>query len=82
MLLDPSADPPGSPQMFDQRLRAILDEHIHGQDSGIQKVAQDEVHDTIFPAERHGRLAPLLGERHQPFAFPSCHDDSQYAFAL
>jgi hypothetical protein len=55
-------------------LRAILYEHIEGRDAGIDEVAQDEVDDSIFAAERNCGFATGFGERQEAFAFSSGHD--------
>ena len=43
----------------------------------LMQLLSDEVDDPVRPAEVHGRLGALLGQRKQPLADPAGEDDHQ-----
>jgi hypothetical protein len=62
---------PSRADMTVERMRFVLDQDGHLPQAGVQAVAQREIDDAIFPAERHRRFRALLGKRIQAFALPA-----------
>src|SRR6478609_489398 len=59
----PSNNLPALAQVFDQGLRAVLDEHVQRCDVRIHEVAEHEIDDAIFPSEGYGRFTADFGQR-------------------
>ena len=77
--LQQAAELPSLAEVLEQRLAAELGEHIDGVDSGIDEIAQDEIDDPIFAAERDGGLGTFPGKRKEPGSFTAGEDDAQHA---
>jgi len=60
-----------------ERRRIELREDENPPHVGVQAVADRDVNETIFAANRNGRLGTLLRERKQPAALASAKDDRQ-----
>ncbi len=65
---------PASRQMLHQRARLVLGQHADLGDAGVHEVREDEVDDAVAPAERHGRLGPVAGERIESLALAAGED--------
>ena len=60
-----------------QRGGIELREHIHPPQAGVDAVGNRDVHDPVFPGQRHGGLRALLGERKKTRASSPAHDDGE-----
>src|SRR6185503_2543547 len=76
-----SAELPALAQVLQQRLAAELCEHVDRVDSGIHKIAENEVDDSILAAEGNCRFRALAGQRIEARSFSSGEHDSQYPAA-
>ncbi len=52
---------PAFVQVLEEALAAELSEYVDGIDAGVDEVAEDEIDDAVFAAERDGGLGALLG---------------------
>ncbi len=60
--------PPCGADVPVQRVRLVLGEHADSTDRAVHQVGQHEVDQPVHPAEGHGRLGPVGGQRHQSLA--------------
>ncbi len=63
-----------------QRCRVELRQQVNPVDLRVEAIADRDVHQSVLTRKRHGRLAPLLGERMESRAAASPHDYSNYFF--
>ena len=77
--LEQSAELPSFAQVLEQRLAAELRQHVNRVDSRVDEVAQDEIDDSVFPAERNGGFRPFPRERIKPSALTAGQYDAQRA---
>ncbi len=75
--LQQSAELPSLAQMLEQRLAAELSEHVDRVDSGIDKIAEDEIDDPVFTSERNRRLGAFPREGKEPGSFAAGQYDAQ-----
>ena len=54
--------------MIVERMGAILREHRHVKDAGVDAIAQYEINDTILAGERDSRFGPFLRQQAQSLA--------------
>ncbi len=71
------ADAPGSSEMLDQRLRAVLDHHMHGGDPGVVEITQDKIDETVRASEGHGGFTAYLRQGHQSFTLAAGKNQGQ-----
>ena len=60
-----------------ERVRLVLREHDDPQVAAVDDVGEREVDQPVDPCERHRRLRPVCGQRHQPLALATRQDDGQ-----
>ena len=60
VFLQPAHLPPFA-QVLQQALAAELRQNVNGKDAGVDEIAQDEIDDPVFAAERHSRFSAFLG---------------------
>ena len=60
-----------------ERSAVELGEDIDAAQSRVQAVANRNIHQPVFAAERDGRLRAFLGEREKSGACTTAHDDGQ-----
>ena len=58
--------------------RLVLRQDEDAAEAAVDAVGQGEVDDAVEPAERHGRLGPVAGERFEPGALAAREDDGQH----
>ncbi len=61
-----------------QAVRLVLRQHRHLEEAGVDEAGQGEVDEAVDPAERHRRLGPVGGERHQPLALTAGEHDAEH----
>ena len=71
-------EPVGLADVPVERRRIELRQHEDPADAGVQAVADGDVDEPVFAADRHGRLGAAVGERVEPLALPAAQDDRQY----
>jgi len=64
-------DIPSDPNVPVERMGLVLNQHRDAAQAGIQTIAEGEVDDAIFPAERDGRLGPMFRQGFEPFSLSS-----------
>ena len=69
---------PRHPDVTAERQRLVLRGDEDPAQTRVDAIAQGEVHDAVGPAEVHGRLGALGGQRVQPFARPARQQDHQH----
>ena len=60
-----------------ERCRVELRQHENPPDVRVQAVADGDVNQPVFAANRHRRLGTVLGEREKAFALSAAEDDRQ-----
>ena len=65
-----------------QAVALVLGEHRDPEVAAVDQIAQREVDQSIVPAERHGGLGPLSGQRNEAVAFATGQDHSENLRAL
>ena len=58
-------------------MRVELRQHIDRAQSGVEAIADRNIDQAIFSAERHRRLRAILGQRKQPRPGAATHDDGE-----
>ena len=74
-----SAELPAFAEVLEQGLAAELGQHVDRIDAGVDEIAQHEIDDAVFAAERDGRFGPFPGKRIKPGSLTAGEDDSQHA---
>jgi hypothetical protein len=54
-----------------------LREDVNATKAGVEAIGNWDVYKPIFPGERHGGLGAFLGQREQPRAGATPHDDGE-----
>ena len=80
LVFQEAAELPALVEMLQQALAAELGQHVDGVDSRVDEVAQHEIDDPVFAAERNGRFGPLISQGRQPGALTAGEDDAEYAY--
>ena len=62
-----------------QRGGVELGQHIDVADAGVEAVADGDIDQPVFAAERDGGFGAVLGQGEEPFARAAAHDDSEGA---
>ena len=70
--------PPGPGDVQVEAVALVLGQHDDAHEAGVGQVGQHEVDEAVVAAERHGRLGPVDGQRHQPLAFAARQDHRQH----
>ena len=70
--------PPGLGDVPVQRVRLVLGQHDDLEIAAVDQVGQREVDHAVEPAERHRRLGPVRGERHQALALAAGEHDREH----
>ena len=60
-----------------QRGGIELRQNVNAPESGVNAVGNRDVHQPVFAGQRHGGLRALLGQREQPRALASAHDNGE-----
>ena len=69
--------PPGAGDVPVEAVALVLREHHDLAVAAVDQVGQHEVDEPVDPAERHGRLGAVGGQRHQALALAAGEDDGQ-----
>ena len=69
---------PAVDDMFHQTLGFELGQDKDAVDAAVDEVAQHEVDNPVFSAERHGRFGALIGQRSKTPAFSPGKDHGKY----
>ena len=74
--------PPGLRDVAVEAVRLVLRQHDDLEVAGVDDVGQREVDQPVDAGERHRRLGPVGGQRHQPLALTAGEDDGQHVPAV
>ena len=69
--------PPRQGDVDVEAVALVLGQHDDLAVVAVDQVGEDEVDQPVVTPERHGRLRPVGGQRHQPLALPAGEDDRQ-----
>ena len=79
VVVQEARQPPRQGDVKVEAVALVLGQHDDFEQAAIGQVGQGEVDEPVVPGERHGRLGPVQGQRHEPFALPACQDHGQKA---
>ena len=69
--------PPGRRHVPVEAVRLVLRQHDDLEVAGVDDVGEREVDEAVDPAERHGGLGTVGGQRHQSLALTAGQDDGE-----
>ncbi|MBG9885462.1 hypothetical protein ABE10_02440, partial [Bacillus toyonensis] len=69
--------PPGLGDVPVEAVRLVLREHDDLPETGVDEVRDREVDESVLSAERHRRLGPVRGQRHESLALAAGEDDPE-----